>query len=78
MQNSGHWTMDAATVSQFENHIRAVAGFGRWPSPSALDDRRMTNLIGAEVAVPRVAAVPERACTSMARARPAPAVKWGM
>ncbi len=26
--NTGHWTIDAAVVSQFENHLRAVAG---WP-----------------------------------------------
>ena len=28
VHNSGHWTIDACTVSQFEQHIRAVAG---WP-----------------------------------------------
>lgn len=28
VHNSGHWTLDACLVSQFENHIRAVAG---WP-----------------------------------------------
>ena len=28
VHNSGHWTLDACAVSQFENHIRAVAG---WP-----------------------------------------------
>ena len=28
VHNSGHWTIDACAVSQFENHIRAVAG---WP-----------------------------------------------
>lgn len=26
VHNSGHWTMDGADTSQFENHIRAVAG----------------------------------------------------
>ena len=26
VHNSGHWTIDGATVSQFEQHIRAVAG----------------------------------------------------
>ncbi len=26
VHNSGHWTIDGATSSQFENHIRAVAG----------------------------------------------------
>ena len=28
VHNSGHWTMDACVVSQFEQHIRAVCG---WP-----------------------------------------------
>jgi 5-(carboxyamino)imidazole ribonucleotide synthase len=48
VHNSGHWTMDGATVSQFEQHIRAVAG---WPlaKPIRLGKRvEMTNLIGAE------------------------------
>jgi 5-(carboxyamino)imidazole ribonucleotide synthase len=26
VHNSGHWTIEGATVSQFENHLRAVAG----------------------------------------------------
>jgi 5-(carboxyamino)imidazole ribonucleotide synthase len=49
VHNSGHWTIDGATVSQFEQHIRAVAG---WPlaKPQRLGRRvEMVNLIGAEV-----------------------------
>ena len=48
VHNSGHWTIDGATVSQFEQHIRAVAG---WPLAQPLRHGRieMTNLIGAEV-----------------------------
>ncbi len=48
VHNSGHWTLDGAICSQFEQHIRAVAG---WPLGSA---RRhgaaveMRNLIGEE------------------------------
>jgi 5-(carboxyamino)imidazole ribonucleotide synthase len=48
VHNSGHWTIDGATVSQFEQHIRAVAG---WPlaKPIRLGRKvEMTNLIGAE------------------------------
>lgn len=47
VHNSGHWTMDACAVSQFEQHIRAVAG---WPlgDPSRHSDVVMTNLLGAE------------------------------
>lgn len=47
VHNSGHWTIDGATASQFEQHIRAVAG---WPlaKPQRLGAVEMTNLIGAE------------------------------
>ena len=48
VHNSGHWTLDGASVSQFEQHIRAVAGL-----PLAKPIRRgrieMINLLGAEV-----------------------------
>jgi 5-(carboxyamino)imidazole ribonucleotide synthase len=49
VHNSGHWTIDACTVSQFENHIRAVAG---WPlgSTERHSDAVMENIIGAEAA----------------------------
>ncbi|MEZ5788323.1 MAG: 5-(carboxyamino)imidazole ribonucleotide synthase [Xanthobacteraceae bacterium] len=49
VHNSGHWTIDGCSVSQFEQHIRAVAGL-----PLAVPVRHtaraeMINLIGAEV-----------------------------
>ena len=48
VHNSGHWTIDGATVSQFEQHVRAVAG---WPlgEPLRHGPVEMTNLIGAEI-----------------------------
>ena len=48
VHNSGHWTIDGASVSQFEQHIRAVAG---WPlaKPIRRGHVEMTNLIGREV-----------------------------
>ena len=47
VHNSGHWTIEACAVSQFENHIRAVAG---WPlgSTERHCDAEMVNLIGDE------------------------------
>jgi 5-(carboxyamino)imidazole ribonucleotide synthase len=47
VHNSGHWTMDACTVSQFEQHIRAICG---WPlgSPHRHSDVVMMNLLGDE------------------------------
>ena len=49
VHNSGHWTMDACLVDQFENHIRAVAG---WPlgTTARHSDAEMINLIGADAA----------------------------
>jgi 5-(carboxyamino)imidazole ribonucleotide synthase len=48
VHNSGHWTLDGASVSQFEQHIRAVAG---WPLGTPIRHGRveMINLIGSEV-----------------------------
>jgi 5-(carboxyamino)imidazole ribonucleotide synthase len=48
VHNSGHWTMDACLHDQFDNHMRAVAG---WPlgSPKRHSDAIMTNLVGDDV-----------------------------
>ena len=48
VHNSGHWTIDGASVSQFEQHVRAVAG---WPLATPIRRGRveMINLIGSEV-----------------------------
>ncbi len=45
VHNSGHWTQNGATTSQFENHIRAILG---WPLGSTERTRAsvMLNLIG--------------------------------
>jgi 5-(carboxyamino)imidazole ribonucleotide synthase len=45
--NSGHWTLDACPASQFELHIRSIAGL---PLPPAVrhSDAVMKNLIGPE------------------------------
>ncbi len=48
VHNSGHWTLDGASVSQFEQHVRAIIG---WPLAKPVRRGRveMVNLIGAEV-----------------------------
>ena len=53
VHNSGHWTLDGALTSQFEQHIRAIAG---WPlgAPNRLGTQEgehieMENLIGEDV-----------------------------
>jgi 5-(carboxyamino)imidazole ribonucleotide synthase len=50
VHNSGHWTQNACAVDQFEQHIRAVAG---WPlgDGSRHSDVVMENLIGDDVAL---------------------------
>lgn len=48
VHNSGHWTQDGCAVSQFENHIRAVAGWPIGPTDRH-SDVVMTNLIGDDV-----------------------------
>jgi len=47
VHNSGHWTLDGCQVDQFEQHVRAIAG---WPlGPTApLARVEMTNLLGFE------------------------------
>ena len=49
VHNSGHWTLDGASISQFEQHIRAIAG---WPLGKPVrhgESVTMTNLIGDEI-----------------------------
>jgi len=45
VHNSGHWTIEGAEVSQFENHLRAILG---WPlgSTAPVGFSAMLNLIG--------------------------------
>jgi 5-(carboxyamino)imidazole ribonucleotide synthase len=49
VHNSGHWTIEGAVTSQFEQHIRAICGLP--PGPTNLTGRgaEMQNLIGDEV-----------------------------
>lgn len=48
VHNSGHWTQDGCVCDQFEQHVRAVAG---WPlGPTAAHARiEMTNLLGGDL-----------------------------
>ncbi|HEY2461873.1 MAG TPA: 5-(carboxyamino)imidazole ribonucleotide synthase [Candidatus Acidoferrum sp.] len=45
VHNSGHWTIEGAVTSQFENHLRAVVGLPLG-STSAVGHSAMLNLIG--------------------------------
>jgi 5-(carboxyamino)imidazole ribonucleotide synthase len=46
VHNSGHWTIEGSLTSQFENHIRAVAGLPLGPTDLVLPKVEMLNLIG--------------------------------
>jgi 5-(carboxyamino)imidazole ribonucleotide synthase len=47
VHNSGHWTIEGALTSQFEQHIRAVAGWPLGPT-TRIAGIEMTNLIGED------------------------------
>lgn len=58
VHNSGHWSMNGAATSQFENHLRAISGL-----PLGNTDVRrptcMINLIGCEIDLAAVSALPD-------------------
>ncbi len=56
VHNSGHWTMDAGCISQFENHIRAVAGLPLG-STTPRGYAAMVNLIGTPPDIASVLAI---------------------
>ncbi|HXU99588.1 MAG TPA: 5-(carboxyamino)imidazole ribonucleotide synthase [Caulobacteraceae bacterium] len=59
VHNTGHWTLDGCGVDQFEQHIRAIAGWPLGPT-KAHAHVEMTNLLGDEVdAWPRLAREPD-------------------
>jgi 5-(carboxyamino)imidazole ribonucleotide synthase len=48
VHNSGHWTLDGAATSQFEQHVRAICGFPLG-STQAHGPAEMRNLIGDDI-----------------------------
>jgi len=46
VHNSGHWTIEGAATSQFENHIRAIAGLPLGDTATVAGRIAMDNLIG--------------------------------
>lgn len=57
VHNSGHWTIDGAVTSQFENHLRAILALPLGPT-DALAPAAMVNLIGAVPPLEQLLAVP--------------------
>ncbi|EIZ77632.1 5-(carboxyamino)imidazole ribonucleotide synthase [Novosphingobium sp. Rr 2-17] len=48
VHNSGHWTIEGAVTSQFENHVRAICGLPLGDTGLAAKGVAMRNLIGDE------------------------------
>jgi 5-(carboxyamino)imidazole ribonucleotide synthase len=77
VHNSGHWTQDGCVIDQFEQHIRAVAG---WPLGDGRrhSDIEMLNLIGDDVAqVPALARDSDVAIHLYGKAEAKPGRKMG-
>jgi 5-(carboxyamino)imidazole ribonucleotide synthase len=50
VHNSGHWTIEGAETSQFENHVRAICGLPLGSTGLTGSHAEMVNLIGDDVA----------------------------
>lgn len=77
VHNSGHWTLDACVVSQFEQHVRAICG---WPlgSVDRHSDAVMANLLGDAIdGWPRLAREPDTAIHIYGKAKAMPGRKMG-
>jgi 5-(carboxyamino)imidazole ribonucleotide synthase len=58
VHNTGHWTIEGAETSQFENHLRAVLGLGLGAT-GPIGQAAMLNCIGAMPSAEQVLAIPE-------------------
>ena len=77
VHNSGHWTQNGCTIDQFEQHIRAVAG---WPLGDGQRhaDVVMTNLIGDDMdQVPELARARDTALHLYGKTEVKPGRKMG-
>lgn len=57
VHNSGHWTIEGAATSQFENHLRAILGWPLGPV-NAIGRSHMFNLVGFAPATPELMTIP--------------------
>lgn len=48
VHNSGHWTIEGAATSQFENHIRAICGLPLGVTKTRFEAIEMRNIVGEE------------------------------
>jgi 5-(carboxyamino)imidazole ribonucleotide synthase len=57
VHNSGHWTIEGAVTSQFENHLRAIAGYPLG-STEPMGFSTMINCIGREPNLEKILSIP--------------------
>jgi 5-(carboxyamino)imidazole ribonucleotide synthase len=55
VHNSGHWTIEGAQTSQFENHVRAICNL---PSTETVEQSAMFNCIGEEPEIEKILKIP--------------------
>jgi 5-(carboxyamino)imidazole ribonucleotide synthase len=75
VHNSGHWTIEGADTSQFENHLRAITGM-ELGSTDPCGVSGMVNVIGREPDVARLSEIPDVHVHMYGKA-PAPRRKLG-
>lgn len=76
VHNSGHWTPEACATGQFEQHIRAVAGWPLGPV-TRYHDVEMLNLLGEEALVPPAALAADGVLTLYGKREAKPGRKMG-
>ena len=78
VHNSGHWTIDGAATSQFEQHVRAICGLPLGSTRRLAPSVTMDNLIGDDVLDwPRLLAEPGAHLHLYGKGEPSPGRKMG-
>jgi 5-(carboxyamino)imidazole ribonucleotide synthase len=78
VHNSGHWTIEGAVTSQFENHIRAMCGLPLGDTATRATPVVMRNLIGDDAnAWPDLLADPQAKLHLYGKGAPRPGRKMG-
>ncbi|MBA3834738.1 MAG: 5-(carboxyamino)imidazole ribonucleotide synthase [Sphingomonas sp.] len=78
VHNSGHWTIEGAVTSQFEQHIRAICGLELGSTDAVGASATMENLLGDEIDDwPRLIAEPDTHVHVYGKGEPRPGRKMG-
>jgi 5-(carboxyamino)imidazole ribonucleotide synthase len=78
VHNSGHWTIEGAVTSQFEQHIRAICGLPLGSTARVGASAVMENLLGDEIRQwPRLVAEPAAHVHLYGKGQPRPGRKMG-